>query len=276
MTANAGPTGPMGVAKPLARAAVAEQLRELGVREGDVLLVHASYSAVRPIQGGPEGLLAGLRQAVGPNGTLAMPSYTGDDDRPFDRDSTPAAPELGILADLFWRQPGVLRSDHPFAFAAAGPRAPEITTDPVAFPPHGRASPVGRVHEAGGKVLLLGVGHEANTTIHLAELLAGAPYRVARHITLLQNGRPLRVEYEENDHCCQRFALADNWLRARGAQAEGRVGYGTARLIRSREVVDAVTENLLDATCVLLHARGSGCRECEEAWESVRLPGSGS
>ena len=49
------------------------------------------------------------------------------------------------------------------------------------------------------------------------ELLGGAPYRVPKHCTVRgADGRPVRVEYGENDHCCARFALADGWLRARG------------------------------------------------------------
>lgn len=77
-------------------------------------------------------------------------------------------------------------------------------------------SPVGRVRDLDGQVLLLGVGHDANTTLHLAELLAGVPYRTSKYCTILQNGRPVRIDYGENDHCCQRFALADEWLRSGG------------------------------------------------------------
>src|SRR5207237_835045 len=120
------------------------QLRALGIRQGGVLVAHTSFRAVRPVEGGPTGLIEALRAAIG------------------------------------------------------------------------------RVHELDGPVLLLGVGHDANTTIHLAELLAGVPYGVPRHCTVVQDGRPVRLDYLENDHCCERFAQVDDWLQERGLQSEGR------------------------------------------------------
>ena len=73
-------------------------------------------------------------------------------------------------------------------------------------PPHGSDSPVGRARDNEAHVLLLGVGHDANTTIHLAENEAGVRYRRAVHVTVLARGRPVRFDYAEIDHCCARFA----------------------------------------------------------------------
>lgn len=256
----------------LGAAEVAHQLLKLGVEPGGVLLVHSSFRAVRPVEGGPMGLIQALRDALGPGGTLVMPSWTGSDDEPFDPASTPAAPDLGIVPDTFRRLPAVARSSHPFAFAAAGPQADLVTADPLPLPPHITESPVGRVHELDGQVLLLGVGHDADTTIHLAELLAGVPYRLPRHCTVVREGRPVRVEYEENDHCCARFALVDGWLRERGLQSEGSVGHAEARLARARDVVRVAREHLSRDPLVFLHAPGAGCAECDEARSSAVLP----
>src|SRR5512147_115298 len=105
----------------LSRTEVANQLSALGVKKDGVLLVHTSFRAVRPIEGGPVGLIEALRSALGPDGTLVMPSWAGNDDEPFDPARTPASPDLGVVSDTFWRLSGVVRSNHPFAFAAAGP-----------------------------------------------------------------------------------------------------------------------------------------------------------
>ncbi len=256
--------------RPATRAELVAQLHALGVEPGGVLLVHASFRAVRPVEGGPAGLVAALREALGPGGTLAMPSWGGDDERPFDPAATPADPDLGVVADTFGRLPGVRRSAHPFAFAAAGPGAERVTADPLPLPPHGPESPVGRVHELDGQVLLLGVGHDADTTLHLAELLGGAPYRTPKHCTVVgADGRPARVEYGENDHCCERFALADGWLRAADAQRDGPVGRARARLVRSRYLVAAARARLARDPLVFLHPPGAGCAECDEARRSV-------
>jgi aminoglycoside N3'-acetyltransferase len=253
----------------LSQAAVADQLRVLGVEAGGVLLIHSSFRAVRPIEGGPLGLIAALRDALGPGGTLVMPSMSDDDDAPFDPATGASAPDLGIVPAMFWRMNGVVRSDHPFAFAAIGPRAAAITADSLPLPPHIAASPVGRVHDRDGQVLLIGCGHSENTTLHLAELLAGVPYRVPRHCTVIENGRPVRIDYGENDHCCERFALADQWLRSRGLQTEGRVGHAQARLARARDIVRVARQYLSEDPLVFLHSADAGCDQCDAARASV-------
>lgn len=248
---------------------IAAQLHELGVEAGGVLLIHTAYRTIRPVEGGPLGLIRALRMCVGERGTLVMPSWGGSDDAPFDAKATEASTSLGVLPGLFWKQPGVLRSPHPHAFAAAGPAAQDVLRDPLPLPPHIQESPVGRVWEMDGQVLLLGVNHDADTTVHLAELLAGAPYRVPKYCTVVRNGQPVRVEYGENDHCCERFLLVDDWLREAGHQAEGPVGHGVGRLNRSRHIVSAVRARLEADPLLFLHPPSAGCEECDRARASV-------
>lgn len=249
------------------------QLITLGVARGGVLLVHSSFRAVRPVENGPLGLIAALRAAVGTDGTLVMPSWTGDDASPFDPKTTPASADLGVVCDVFWREPGVLRANHPFAFAAEGPRAAEIVSDPLPLPPHTSASPVGRVHELDGQVLLLGVGQDSNTTLHLAELIAGVPYRLPKHITVLEDGTPKRIAYGENDHCCKHFARTDGWLRDGELLCEGRVGNADAKLMRSRDIVRVATAALHRNPLIFLHPPDAGCAECDMARASVSRSG---
>jgi len=244
-----------------------EQLLQLGVEPGGVLIVHTAFSKVRPVEGGPLGLIAALRAALGPDGTLLMPSMSDDDDIPFDP-RTAACRSQGIVADGFWRLPGVLRSDNPHGFAAVGPAAAALTLPHSLDVPHGPDSPPGRVYELGGQVLLLGVGHDANTSVHLAEAIASVRYRAAKYLTVLVDGQSVRHEYGETDHCCQNFAKLDAWLKAEGKQQRGRVGHAEARLMRARDAVDAAVAQLrLDET-VFLHPLGVD-DECDAARASI-------
>lgn len=253
--------------RTITRSEVTEQLLALGVRPGGVLQAHTAFSRVSPVEGGPRGLIEALLAALGPHGTVAMPSMSDDDDHPFDPRKTDCR-GMGIVADTFWRLPGVLRSDSPHAFAATGPRAAEITAPHPVEIPHGLDSPVGRVYELDGQVLLLGVGHDANTTIHLAENLAGVRYRRPKYATILIGGQPTRYDYSEIDHCCQNFDLMDQWLKAEGRQRRGIVGHAEACLARSRDIVKLALAGLRENETVFLHPVGVDT-ECDEARASI-------
>lgn len=202
-------------------------------------------------------------------GTLAMPSMSDDDDNIFDPGKTDCR-GMGVVADTFWRLPGVLRSDSPHAFAATGPRAAEITAAHPVDVPHGLDSPAGRIYELDGKVLLLGVGHDANTTIHLAENMAGVRYRIPKYSTIIIDGQPIRYDYSEIDHCCQNFDLLDQWLEAERRQIRGIVGHAEARLARSRDLVEAAFSRLRENETVFLHPTGVDI-ECDEARASLTI-----
>src|SRR5918999_660683 len=151
---------------------LAEELVALGISGDGVLVVHTAFSSFAGRAGTPVDLIAALRMAAGARGTVVMPSMSDDDEHLFDPQRTPCI-GMGIVADTFWRMPGVSRSDSPHSFAAIGPHAGEITAPHPIDVPHGLDSPVGRAYDLDAEVLLLGVGHDANTTVHLAENMAG-------------------------------------------------------------------------------------------------------
>lgn len=244
------------------------QLADLGVRRGGVLLVHASFRAIRPVENGPLDVIRALRAALGPDGTLVMPTMT-DGASVFDPKVTPTD-GMGIIAELFWRQPGVLRSTHPGAsFAAEGPLAPRICAPQPLSPPHGPDSPVGRVHDLDGQVLLLGVTHSENTTMHLAEAIANVPYAVSHPCIVEEDGVARTVMIPETDHCCRGFRIADEWLRARGLQREGKIGSADARLFEARDLIAIAVERLRAAPLCLLCPRTQACEECAAAYASI-------
>lgn len=236
---------------------------ELGIRRGGVLLVHTSFRAVGAYDGGPLGLIGDLRAALGPGGTVVMPTMT-DGEAVFDPKTTPTV-QMGIVAETFWRQPGVVRSTHPGgSFAAAGPHAAAICADQPLEPPHGPDSPVGRVHDLGGQILLIGVGHSENTSLHLAEAIAGVPYSV-KHPTVVAPG--VTVDIAETDHCCQGFLQVHGWMK--GRERDGKIGNAHARLVESKELVAVAVEKLRADPLVFLCAPEKRCEECDHARASV-------
>lgn len=252
----------------VAPADVVEDLRTLGVVPGSTLLVHTSFKTIGPIEGGPDGFIDALIEAIGPNGTLVMPSWSAEDDYLFVPQYSNCREDLGIVADTFWRRDDVVRGSHAFAVAARGPLAYDIAAAPFIVPPHAPGSGVARVRDHDGWVLLAGVDHDANTTVHLGELEGEAPYRQPRHILVLQDGVPTRIDYGENDSCCRGFNMVGDWLRSRGLLREGPLSRGPAMLARSRDIVATVIEELRDDPCRFLCPRGS-CEDCDRSWATV-------
>lgn len=255
------------VPRPIDRRTLVGQLLDLGLRPGGLVEVHTAFRALRPVEGGPLGLIAALTEALGPAGTLVMPAMS-DGASVFDPHHTPTL-DMGITAELFRSLPDVVRSTHPGgSFAARGPLAEVICGPQPLEPVHGPDSPPGRVAALGGQVLLLGVGHDANTVVHVAEVQAGVPYAVRHPCVVVIGGAPRTVLIPEPDHCCVGFARLDGPLRARGAQSEGPVGYGHARLAEAAAVVEEALALLAGDPLAFLCAAGA-CEDCDGARASI-------
>jgi len=246
---------------------VADQLRALGLPRGATVVVHTAFSTVRPIEGGPLGLIHALQATIGPEGTLVMPTMSAGD-APFDPATTPTL-DMGIVAETFRSLPGVVRSTHPAAsFAARGPHAQAICAPQPLVPLHGPDSPPGRVWSLDGFVLLLGVGHDANTTIHVAEVLENVPYWQAHPCVVRVNGQPATVRLPETDHCCAGFER----VRPECPGHTSRVGQAHATLMRSRTVVTTARALLTHDPLAFLCPATKRCPDCDAARANIGRP----
>jgi aminoglycoside 3-N-acetyltransferase len=250
---------------------VRQQLWALGVRPGGVLVVHTSFRKVRPIEDGPAGLIRALESALGDEGTLVMPTMT-DGESVFDPTRTPTH-DMGITSETFWRTLGVTRSTHPGgSFAARGPKASIICAPQPLSPPHGIESPPGRCYELDGQVLLLGVEHSENTTLHVAEYLARVPYSVS-YPTVIgadASGTPIVADLAETDHCAMGFKKMDAWLNADSLQREGPIANAHAKLINSKDVIRIALKHLEHDPLLFLCPPSANCADCNLAHASIK------
>ena len=145
------------------------QLQKLGLRPGMDCMVHSSLAAIGPVAGGADTVIDALLAALGPDTTLLMPSFNHAAAEVFNPLATRTI--NGLIPDTFWRRPGVLRSDHPtHAVAACGPRAAEYLADHTKHGCWTTTSPIGRLIDADGWIVSLGVSHECSTAYHVAEV----------------------------------------------------------------------------------------------------------
>jgi len=219
-------------------------LQRLGVEPGSTVLVHSSLSKIGWVAGGAVAVVQALLAAVGPEGTLVMPAHSNmsnpkgwqnppvpeswwqvilDERPPFDPRTTPTR-GMGAIAECFRSWPGARRSDHPeVSFAALGPNAEAITADHERDFMLGEGSPLARLYELDACVLLLGVGHANNTSLHLAEYRSGV------------RGRDPLAMQEDIDLDADVFEeLGAAW----GGGVRGLVGSAESLLFRQRDAVD--------------------------------------
>src|SRR5437764_1155263 len=161
------------------RADLLHLFERLGVRSGDALLVHASFDRFEGFLGKPTDVITALEEAVGPGGTILMPTlpFTGTavdyvaGGKIFDVLRTPSS--MGLLSEMFRRSPGVVRSVHPtHSVAAWGTKAEEMVIDHhMARTPCGVGTPFYRLIEQEAKMLFLGIDINAMTLFHTVEEL---------------------------------------------------------------------------------------------------------
>ncbi len=246
-------------------------LRDLGVERGRPVIAHASLSAFGKVNGGAETLLGALLASFG---RVLMPAFTyktmlvpeaGPPDNALDYGSgrdmnrmaeffhpdMPADRLMGAVAEALRRSPLAQRSMHPIlSFAGIGVET-ELESQSLTEP----LAPIGRLHEAGGWVVLLGVDHTVNTSIHYAERLAGREGFVRWALT--PEGV---VECPGFPGCSQGFQAIESDLE--GVTRRAAAGATVIRAVALSELVERTVSRLTSDPLALLCTSDS-CPRCQ-------------
>ena len=240
-------------------------LRALGLTAGDVALVHSSARSLGFVAGGTQAVVQALLDVLGPDGTLVVPTHTPDNTDPadwrnppvpeswwpvirsqapgFDRSRTPSR-WMGVIAETVRSWPGALRSDHPHvSFAAVGRHAAAVTGAHQLDDALGERSPLGAVYRLDGKVLLLGCGHDSNTSLHLAEWRQKSPPRAVTGASVRRpDGTSEWINWTDVADNTDDFEQIGAAFEVAVGLSVGQVGDATARLTPQRALVDFATD----------------------------------
>ncbi|GEM45381.1 AAC(3) family N-acetyltransferase [Deinococcus cellulosilyticus] len=240
-----------------------QALQALGLSGREHLMAHASLSAFGYVHGGAEILSELLKSHTA---TVVMPAFTyytlvwPEAYRTPEWPPHPPGPmgsfhrfsrvsrDIGKVPQALVDDPEVLRSNHPaLSFVAYGQRAEDILNAQTLREPY---APAGALYDLAGKVLLAGVDHTSNTTIHYGEYLAGQ-LELPRYV--IQDGK-LQSTYFPN--CSAGFQRIERHLIHKKSV---KVGAGVLALYDVQELID-VTVMLLSKNPEALLCHYSGCR----------------
>lgn len=225
-----------------------QQLGSLGVRTGDLLMVHSSYKTLELSH--PEIIVQALLQAVGEKGTLMMPAltYLQQPSHMHDTRTTPSC--VGYLTEYFRTRPGTLRSLHPtHSVCAVGPAAEEVLEFHILDKtPCGPNSPFNYLLHYNGKILMLGCGLTANTSMHAIEEYVRPPYLLStpKVYTITDSaGDTFRKAYYPHKFwdLHQRYDRINEFMTA-PALRTGKVGAADCHLIEAGPLFEAVLGKL--------------------------------
>jgi len=247
------------------RASLGEDLAELGIHPGDIILVHSSLRSLGWVCGGATAVVQALLDVLGPTGTLVAPAHTA-----FNRDPSrwrsPGAPAgwcstirehlpgfdpaltpshaVGVVAERVRTWPGTLRSGHPqTSFAAVGRHAAYIVDGHELESQLGEESPLARLEELKASVLLLGVDFDRCTAFHLGEYRVPAPPLRTNSCAVASPAGRIWVTYQGIELDATDFAeLGRDFEHHTGAVIRGNVGEATCRLFPLRAAVEFATK----------------------------------
>ena len=248
--------------KPVVKNEIIYGLREVGLAKGDTVMVHTSLGKLGYVCGGAQTVIEALIEVVGEDGTIMMPTQSWKNLDPetgvhwdvdeqywdiirenwpaYNKDLTPTN-TMGAVAEMFRQWPGAVRSDHPARSVAAwGKHANYLTDNHDLCDIFGEESPVGKLYKLDGKVLLIGVDYDKNTSIHLADVRAEykSKHNCVEHSAVMENGNRIWKAYETLFVDGEDFNDIGKAFEESHSVNRVKIGTANVRFMSQRELVD--------------------------------------
>ncbi|KJS13834.1 MAG: aminoglycoside 3-N-acetyltransferase [Peptococcaceae bacterium BRH_c8a] len=242
------------------RESLARDFSIIGMDKGVTVIVHSSLSSLGWVCGGPVAVIQALMDIVTNEGTIVMSTHSGDysdpsywgnppipkEWLPIIKETMPAyepeiAPSRGMgkIVETFRCFPGVIRSSHPsLSFAAWGKNAKLIVSNHSLENALGEDSPLARIYDLDGQVLLLGVGYNSNTSFHLAEYRTPGTKPCQAGAPIVENGQRTWKTYNDIEFDADIFPQIGTDFEVERPVKQEIVGLAKSKYFKQREAVD--------------------------------------
>ncbi len=236
--------------------------KTLGVEKGSIIIMHSSLSKIGWTVGGPVSVIKALTQVLTSEGTLVMPTFTSGNSEPSQWENPPVPKSwwgivrkempafeakitptraMGHIVETFRNWINVFRSNHPTSsFTAWGKQAKFITENHELEAEMGENSPISRLYDLNGQILLVGVNHENNSSLHLAEYRSDFPGKsyIRNGCAMMVNNQRQWVEWEGLDYDSDDFEQLGEDYESKINYKPSKIGLAEARLISIRDIVN--------------------------------------
>ena len=248
--------------KPITKNEIINAFETLGLTKGDNVMVHTSLSQLGYVCGGAQTVIEALIDVVSSYGTIMMPTQSWKNLDPetgvhwdvdkeywdiirenwpaYDAKITPTN-TMGAVSEMFRSWQGTLRSNHPARSVAAwGKNAAYLTENHDLSDIFGETSPLAKLYKLNGKVLLIGVDYDKNTSIHLADARAEYPskHNCVEHSAVLENGKRVWKAYETLFVDGEDFIDIGKAFEAENQVSKVNLGNAVLRMMNQKELVD--------------------------------------
>ncbi|MBQ6701383.1 MAG: AAC(3) family N-acetyltransferase [Clostridia bacterium] len=235
----------------------------MGIKKGDILLLHSALTAIGKVDGGAETVIDAFLETIGEEGTLVMSTLTGWF-APFDAKTSPSI--VGYLSEAFRHRKGVLRSLHPVhSVAAYGKYAEYITKDHDKCETGcGEGTPYLKIAELGGKAMLLGVDMDRNTTMHSMEEAIDAKYLLTLDIpapTYIDGYKNKKFTLKKFPPGHRDFLAMTPYLRKNDLMNEGKIGNALVKVIDVKGMFD-LGKSMMEKNPLLFICENENCNSC--------------
>lgn len=245
------------------RADILAGLRAMGIGSGDLIQVHSSLSSFGFVEGGADAVVDALLELVAPDGTVMVPTFNHGAEYIFDVRSSPSY--NGAITEAFRHRLQAVRSVHAtHAYATIGPLAAELCAGHLEAGTFGMESPLGKLAQRGGWILMLGAGMNRCTAGHLGERKAGAHCigwdQEPRRIRDPQTGEvvPATADIWRDGPCQIEWDPLERRMRERGLIQDGRISECRVMRMKAMDVVDISYEMAREIcpTCPTMPMKG--------------------